>query len=140
MTIREKPGLDASERLRFADFVLDIAGFTLTDTSGQDVPLRRSEFALLLAFLRAPGRVLSRDHLLDAVSGRKSVSFDRTIDMLVSRLRQKIAADPEAPRLIVTVPGLGYKFTAKPFPAEHLPLSATGPPTSPRSPCCHSRI
>jgi TolB-like protein len=51
---------------------------------------------------------------LDAVSGRQSVPFDRSVDVLVSRLRRKIEADPESPQLIVTIPGLGYKFTARP--------------------------
>ena len=118
MTAVDKSEPDASERLRFADFVLDSTGHTLTDAEGREVPLRRSEFSLLLAFLRAPGRVLSRDHLLDAVAGRQSASFDRSIDMLVSRLRRKIEADPEAPRLILTVPGLGYKFTGTPQPVQ----------------------
>ena len=114
MTKLNKSVPDAFGRLRFADFVLDISEYTLTDAGGREVPLRRSEFALLLAFLRAPGRVLSRDHLLDATSGRMSERFDRSIDMLVSRLRRKVEAHPRSPRLILTVPGLGYKFAAKP--------------------------
>jgi TolB-like protein len=114
MTTLEKSGPDKSGRLRFADLVLDTAGRTLITAGGREVPLRRGEFNLLLAFLRAPGRALSRDHLLDAVAGRQSAPFDRSIDMLVSRLRRKIEPDPEAPRLIVTLPGLGYKFTDKP--------------------------
>jgi two-component system, OmpR family, response regulator len=72
MTTLEKRAPDAFERLRFSEYVLDIAGHALTGPDGQEVPLRRSEFALLLAFLRAPGRVLSRDHLLGAVAGRQS--------------------------------------------------------------------
>jgi Transcriptional regulatory protein, C terminal len=59
--------LENSEKIRFAGFTLDVIGCTLTATNGQDVPLRRAEFALLLALLRSPGRVLSKDHLLDAV-------------------------------------------------------------------------
>ena len=114
MTKLNKSVPDAFERLRFADFVLDISEYTLTDAGGREVPLRRSEFALLLAFLRAPGRLLSRDYLLDATSGRMSERFDRSIDMLVSRLRRKVEAHPRSPRLILTIPGLGYKFTAKP--------------------------
>jgi predicted ATPase/DNA-binding winged helix-turn-helix (wHTH) protein len=105
---------EAFECVGFADFVVDVAGHALTGAGGRDVPVTRSEFALLLAFLRAPGRVLSRDHLLDAVAGRRSTPFDRSIDVLVSRLRRKIEPDPGAPRLILTVPGLGYKFTGTP--------------------------
>jgi class 3 adenylate cyclase len=78
------------------------------------VPLRRSEFALLLAFARERGRVLTRDHLLDAVAGRVSGPFDRSIDVLVSRLRKKIEVDPKTPRLILTVPRVGYRFATRP--------------------------
>jgi class 3 adenylate cyclase/tetratricopeptide (TPR) repeat protein len=69
---------------------------------------------LLAAFLRAPGRALSREQLLDAVSGRRAEPFDRSIDVLVARLRRKIEPDPKAPRLIKTVPGVGYKFAVRP--------------------------
>lgn len=105
----------ASELWRFEGFTLDLAGRTLRDFSGNDVPLWRSELALLTAFLRAPGRVLSREQLLDVVSGRRRAEgFDRSIDVLVGRLRRKIEADPKAPRLVITVPGIGYKFAARP--------------------------
>ena len=99
-----------------------MASRTLSDASGNEVPLWRSEFALLATFLRAPGRVLSREQLLDSVSGRRAEAFDRSIDVLVGRLRRKIEPDPKAPRLIMTVPGVGYKFTARPHVA---PASAT---------------
>jgi len=113
--------LEGSESVHFADFTLDVVGCTLTAANGQDVPLRRAEFALLLAFLRSPVRVLSRDHLLNAVAGRPSAPFDRSIDVLVSRLRRKIEAAAGAPRLIVTIPGLGYKFMARPQVVQHSP-------------------
>ena len=99
--------------LQFEGFTLDFGARTLVDAAGQDVPLRRSEFELLRAFLAAPGRALSRDHLLDAVAGRRSEPFDRSIDVLVGRLRRKIEPEPSAPRLIVTVPGVGYRFAAR---------------------------
>jgi TolB-like protein len=106
--------LEGSESIHFAGFALDVIGCTLTAANGQDVPLRRAEFALLLAFLRSPGRVLSRDHLLNAVAGRPSAPYDRSIDVLVSRLRRKTESATGAPRLIVTMPGLGYKFATRP--------------------------
>src|SRR5215472_15372396 len=90
--------LEGSKSIHFAGFALDVTGCTLKAANGQDVPLRRAEFALLLAFLRSPGRVLSRDHLLDAVAGRPSAPYDRSIDVLVSRLRRKIEAATGAPR------------------------------------------
>ena len=58
--------------LRFEGFTLDPAARTLVDASGREVALRRSEFELVRAFVAAPGRALSRDHLLDAVAGRRS--------------------------------------------------------------------
>ena len=100
----------------FAGFTLDVPGRVLRDSQGREVPLWRSEFALLLAFIRGPGRVLSRDHLLGAVAGRRFEGFDRSIDVLVGRLRHKIEPEPKSPRLIITVPGVGYKFAERPHP------------------------
>jgi class 3 adenylate cyclase len=99
----------------FAGFTFDVAGHTLTGPDAADIPLRRSEFDLLLAFLQGPARALSRDHLLNAVAGRQSAAFDRSIDVLVGRLRRKIEADRKSPALIITVPGVGYKFTQRPW-------------------------
>ena len=109
-----EPTIGQIDCVGFAGFTLDVAGHSLTGPDSVGISLRRSEFHLLLAFLRAPGRVLSRDHLLDAVAGRQSAAFDRSIDVLVGRLRRKIEADPKSPALIITVPGVGYKFTERP--------------------------
>jgi len=78
------------------------------------VPLTRAEFSLLQALAHQPGRVLSRDELSQAVGGRGAEPDDRSVDVLMSRLRRKIEPDPKTPRIIVTMPGEGYKFTAKP--------------------------
>jgi class 3 adenylate cyclase len=120
--MRDSANDPAPELWRFEGFTLDVASRTLSDASGNEVPLRRSEFALLATFLRTPGRVLSREQLLDSVSGRRAEAFDRSIDVLVGRLRRKIELDPKAPRLIMTVPGVGYKFNNRPHLA---PASAT---------------
>jgi TolB-like protein/Flp pilus assembly protein TadD len=109
--------------VRFADFVLDLDGYSLSNADGGDIPLTRSEFALLREFIRHPGRVLSRGYLLEALAGKRLDPFDRSIDMLVGRLRRKIEPDAKPPRLIVTVPGEGYKFAA-PIRAEALNLSS----------------
>ena len=75
--------------------------------SGKEVALTPAEFGLLAAFVRGAGRAPpSRDHLLQAVAGRDAEAFDRSIDVLVGRLRRKIEPDPKVPRLIVTVPGV----------------------------------
>ena len=81
----------------------------------KQVALTRAEFSLLLAFARQPDRVLSRDELTHVVAGRGAKPDDRSVDVLISRLRRKIEPDPRAPRMIVTMPGEGYKLIAKPL-------------------------
>jgi uncharacterized protein (TIGR02246 family) len=107
--------------LDFGYFALDLDSRILIDPSGCDIELRRREFDLLLTLARSPGRVMSRETLLDAIAGREAEAFDRTIDVYVGRLRRKIEADPKRPRLIVTVPGVGYRLAAKPKPANRQP-------------------
>jgi len=97
---------------------LDLAGRASVDVDGREVPLTRAESALLAAFVRNPRRVLSRDQLCRAALGRGAETYDRTVDVLVGRLRRKIEPDPKAPRFILTVSGAGYKFAAKPHSAE----------------------
>ncbi len=100
--------------LRFEGYTLDAEARSCLDAEGQEVTLTRAEFSLLLAFVRQPGRVLSRDELTHVVAGRGAEPDDRSVDVLISRLRRKIEPDPKAPRMIVTMPGEGYKFTARP--------------------------
>ena len=109
--------------VRFGDFALDLDGCSLSRTDSGNIPLTRSEFALLREFIHHPGRVLSRGYLLDALAGKRPDPFDRSIDMLVGRLRHKIEPAAKSPRLIVTVPGEGYKF-AVPIPVETPKLSS----------------
>lgn len=116
--------------LRFEGYTLDAGGRTCVDANGQEVTLTRAEFSLLLALARQPGRVLSRDELSHAAAGRGAEPDDRSVDVLVSRLRRKIEPDPKTPRIIVTMPGEGYKFTAKPQ-AIDATASATAAPASP---------
>jgi adenylate cyclase len=104
--------LQAPESLSFDGFTIDLAGRSLRDCGGGEVPLTRAEFALLVVLARHPGRVLSRDQLLDAALGRRAEPYDRSIDVLVGRLRRKIEPDPKVPRFIVTMLGEGYKFAA----------------------------
>src|SRR5580692_4691733 len=96
----------------FAKLVLDLDACTLKRESGEDIALTRGEFALLREFVRRPGRVLSRDLLLDAMVGRRKTPFDRSVDVMVGRLRRKIEPEPKQPTVIQTVPGEGYRFTA----------------------------
>ena len=100
--------------VNFNNWTLDIASHTITGASGEAVPLTPAEFNLLTCFVRAPNRVLTRDHLLDAVSRYDESPTDRMIDVLVSRLRKKIEDDPRHPAYIVTIRGCGYKFSISP--------------------------
>jgi DNA-binding response OmpR family regulator len=96
--------------LRFAAWSLDTAARALINPEQREVVLTTGEFDLLHTFARHPGRVLSRDFLLEATRGRESGPFDRTIDVQVGRLRRKIEADPENPQIIKSVRGAGYLF------------------------------
>ena len=91
------------------DLIVDPARYEVR-RSGKAVELTRVEFQLLLALLQADGRVLTRDQLLDAVYGHDATEvLDRTIDVHVGRLRDKLSDDAEAPRYILTVRGVGYR-------------------------------
>ena len=105
-----KPSREPASVVRFAGLVLDFDACLLVREFGDPILLTRGEFALLRMFVTRPGRVVSRDTLLDAFTDRRFEPFDRSIDVLVGRLRKKIEADPKQPRLIVTVPGEGYRF------------------------------
>src|SRR5690349_8679183 len=84
------------ETLQFEGFTLDLSGHALTDAQGRDVALTPAEFAMLVSFARAPGRVLSRDQLRASLSGgRETEAYDRSIDIMVSRLRRKLEDDPK---------------------------------------------
>lgn len=77
---------------------------------GRSLRLSPSEVALILAFVHNPGRVLSREELLDLAPGREDLPFDRSIDHRIARLRKKLEADPRHPALIRSVRGRGYAF------------------------------
>ena len=79
----------------------------------QEVELSKAEFDLLQVFVRHPNRVLSRDLIMDCLSGGDRDPFDRSIDVRVARLRHKMEDDPSDPKLIRTAWGVGYQFTPK---------------------------
>lgn len=95
--------------IEFQKWQLDTLKRELLDPSGVIVDLSAGEYDLLLTFLEAPQRVLSRDYLLDSTKNRTSDVYDRSIDVQVSRLRRKIEAQGE---LIKTIRGAGYLFSA----------------------------
>lgn len=96
-------------RSSFGPFQLDTAGHRLL-RDGQEVVLTSAEYELLATFVAHPGRVLSRDWLIDQLKGYDRDPFDRSIDSRVTRLRRKIEVDSASPRYIRTVRGEGYLF------------------------------
>jgi two-component system, OmpR family, response regulator len=84
----------------------------LKSTTGAVLELTTAEFNMLDMFVKRPSRVLSRDNIMDLLKGHDWSPFDRSIDALVVRVRRKIETDPETPKLIKTVRGVGYVFTA----------------------------
>ena len=108
------PSVEAptGETMRFERWTLKLAERELIDDSGVAHELSTGEYRLLLTFLQRPKVVLTRDQLLDLAFDRGSDVFDRAVDTQVSRLRRKIEADARTPRLIKTVWGGGYVFTA----------------------------
>ena len=113
---RSSPAADARDagdrRFRFGDFRFDDLKRALY-RGDQDVNLSRAEYDLLQIFVQHPNRVLSRDLIMDHLSGGERDPFDRSIDVRVTRLRHKIEDDPSEPKLIRTVWGVGYQFTPK---------------------------
>lgn len=96
-------------RCRFGGWLLDRRLRRLTAPDGSQVPLTKGEYALLIAFVEAPQRPLSREHLLQATRVHEDV-FDRSIDVQILRLRRKLETDASEPRIIQTERGVGYVF------------------------------
>src|SRR6267154_175875 len=119
-----EPRAREPEVLRFDGWHLDVPARSLRRENGSEISLTRSEFELLLNFLRHAGWVLSRDQLRNAVSGRSAEAYERSVDMLVGRLRRKLDTGANGPSLIITVSGVGYRFAIKP---EALTKTALGP-------------
>jgi two-component system OmpR family response regulator len=99
--------------LRFAGWTLDTITRNLLSPQGVVVALSGAEYRLLKVLLTHPNRVLNRDQLLDLTRGREAEPFDRSIDVQVSRLRQRLGDDPREPALIKTVRGEGYVLAAE---------------------------
>ena len=102
---------EGATTLVFAGWRIDLRRRELRNPEGARVAMTSAEFDLLQAFCERAGRVLSRDSLLDLTQGRNAGSLDRSIDVLVSRIRRKIEPDPQQATLIKTVRSGGYLFT-----------------------------
>jgi DNA-binding response OmpR family regulator len=108
--LRRQAAGAATDVLRAGDVTLDIPRLR-TEVSGRAVELTATEFQLLAALARQPGRVFTRGQLLDAIHGVAFDSYERAIDAHVKNIRRKIEPDPRTPRYLLTVYGVGYRLT-----------------------------
>lgn len=99
----------------FNGWQLDIQARRLHDPTGARVTLTSAEFDLLQVFCEQAGRVLAREEIIDLTQGRENGSSGRSVDILVSRLRQKIEKDPRDPVMLITVRSSGYSFAPDVF-------------------------
>jgi two-component system phosphate regulon response regulator OmpR len=106
--------VDSGSVVRFDGWQLDIERRTLTAAGDVEISLTTGEFDMLTVLAKQPGRVFTREILMDLTHGRSLDAFDRTIDAQIARLRKKIERDVKNPTLIKSVRGVGYVFTGKP--------------------------
>ncbi|MFM9916628.1 MAG: winged helix-turn-helix domain-containing protein [Rhizobacter sp.] len=102
----------AGEVLRFGRLEVDLAA-RVARLDGRPCDLTSHQFELLVVLAQSPGRVLSRDQIMDALKGHPMDAFDRSIDVHISRIRALIEDDPKDPRRVLTVRGAGYVFAKK---------------------------
>lgn len=107
--LRRLPGRTSISVLQAGPLRMDVRGTEVT-RDGKTVLLSAREFQLLRHFMENPGATLSRNELLHEVWGYEDGTFTRTVDVHIASLRQKLEKDPKRPELILTVPGMGYKF------------------------------
>ncbi|MBI5878118.1 MAG: response regulator transcription factor [Chloroflexi bacterium] len=105
----EQASSAGTETVRAGDLLLDVPRMKAT-VAGRTVELTPTEFQLLAALARQPGRIFTRAQLLDTVRGVAFESYERAIDAHIKNIRRKLEPDPHAPRYILTVYGVGYKF------------------------------
>ncbi len=109
---RAAPQPASDEVLRFGRLEIDL-GARMARLAGQACDLTSHQFDLLVVLAQSPGRVLSRDQIMDSLKGHPLEAFDRSIDVHISRIRAVIEDDPKAPRRVLTVRGAGYVFAKK---------------------------
>jgi DNA-binding response OmpR family regulator len=106
---RAEASASPASEIRAGDLHIDVGRMKVT-VAGRDVDLTPTEFQLLTAMARRPGRVFTRSQLLDAVRGVAFESYERAIDTHIKNVRRKLEPDPHAPRYLLTVFGVGYRF------------------------------
>jgi len=108
--LRRSGGEVASETIRVRDVVIDLPHRSV-ERDGSRIELTASEFELLRVLASSPGRVFTRGQLLDSIRGVSFESYERAIDAHIKNLRRKLEPDPRRPRYVLTVYGVGYKFS-----------------------------
>ncbi|MCH9048710.1 MAG: response regulator transcription factor [Proteobacteria bacterium] len=98
---------------RFSGWTLDLVAHELKSPVGDEVRLTSYEFQLLATLVKSPNRVFNRDQIMESITGRDWIPSDRSIDVLVGKIRKKIEENPHKPIFIKTIRGTGYKFTAR---------------------------
>jgi DNA-binding response OmpR family regulator len=106
---RAAPDAGPDEVLSFGRLQIDL-GARQARLDGRPCELTSHQFELLVVLARSPGRVLSRERIMDALKGQPMDAFDRSIDVHISRIRAAIEDDPKAPQRVLTVRGAGYVF------------------------------
>ena len=109
---RATPQTNSDEVLRFGRLEVDL-GERVARLDGKPCDLTGHQFDLLVVLAQSPGRVLSRDQIMDSLKGHPLEAFDRSIDVHISRIRAVIEDDPKIPRRVLTVRGAGYVFAKK---------------------------
>ncbi len=98
---------------KFSGWTMDFDAYELISPTGESISVTSYEFQILATLVQNSNRVLSRDQIMVSITGRDWVSNDRSVDVLMGKLRKKIERDPHNPSMIKTIRGAGYKFTAR---------------------------
>jgi len=123
---RARPEKQADDLLQFGRLEIDL-GARQARLNGVACDLTGHQFELLTVLAQSPGRVLSRDQIMDALKGHPLEAFDRSIDVHISRIRSVIEDDPKAPRRVLTVRGAGYVFARKQDSADGVSSANAAP-------------
>ncbi|MBU2514997.1 response regulator transcription factor [bacterium] len=110
--LRRSKSESRSAILTFGELTINLENHDVS-IGNESIELTSTEFELLTLFVKNPGKVLNRDQIMEWVSGIEWESFNRSVDVLVSRLRQKLGDDPKHPRYLKTIWGTGYLFLGK---------------------------
>ena len=130
---RARPEKQADDLLQFGRLEIDL-GARQARLNGVACDLTGHQFELLTVLAQSPGRVLSRDQIMDALKGHPLEAFDRSIDVHISRIRSVIEDDPKAPRRVLTVRGAGYVFARKQDSADGVSSANAAPGQTQPSP------